>query len=173
MFRSTTIAVAVGLTLALAGNSFAQEPPKPGPEHEKLKELVGTWDAVIEMNGVKSNATVVYKSICGGLWVDSDFQGDFAGVKFQGHGLDGYDPQKKKYISVWVDSFETAPLVSEGEFDAKKNQFVMIGESLMPDGKTQKVKTTSDVKDKDHFTFKMYMGGGEQPFFTIDYTRRK
>jgi hypothetical protein len=176
MSRKIRIAVAMTASIAFAAKSFAQEPPKPGPEHEKLKELVGTWDAVMEMNGVKSNATVVYKSICGSLWLDSDFQGDFAGMKFQGHGIDGYNPQNKKYVSVWVDSFETAPLVTEGEFDAKKNQFIMTGDFPMPDGKIQKVKTTSDVSDKDHFTFKMYMvqaDGSEQRIFTIQFTRRK
>jgi hypothetical protein len=26
-----------------------------------------------------------------GLWIASDFQGEFAGIKYEGHGLDGYD----------------------------------------------------------------------------------
>jgi hypothetical protein len=176
MSNALRFAVAISASLMFAAKSFTQEPPKPGPEHEKLKELVGTWDAEMEMNGVKSKAVAVYKSICGGLWLDSDFRGDFAGMKFQGHGLDGYDPQKKKYVSMWVDSFETAPMITEGDFDAKKNLFVMTGEFTMPDGKSQKLKTTSEFKDKDHFTYKMFMvqpDGGEQRVFTIEYTRRK
>lgn len=176
MLRKSIIALAVASLTVITANSFAQEPPKPGPEHEKLKEMEGTWDAVMDFNGQQSKATVEYKSICGGLWLQSDFHGDFAGMKFDGHGLDGYNPRSKKYISVWVDSMLTTPMVTEGEFDPKTKTLTMSGEMPSPDGKNQKVKSTLEVKDKDHQTFKMYMvggDGGEQPMFTIEYTRRK
>jgi Protein of unknown function (DUF1579) len=164
------------ICLAGVGVSFGQDFPKPGPEHEKLKELEGNWDAVMEMAGQQSKATATYKSICGGMWLASEFQGDLGGLKFEGHGLDGYDQSKKKYVSVWVDSIENAPLISEGDYDSKGKLLVMTGESLGPDGKAQKVKTTTETKDKDHLTFKMYMNrpdGQEQLVFTIEYTRRK
>jgi hypothetical protein len=174
MLRKAILGVVV--CLAGAGLSFGQEFPKPGPEHEKLKELEGNWDAVMDMAGQKSKATSTYKSICGGMWLASDFQGDFGGLKFEGRGLDGYDQHKKKFVSVWVDPFETAPMLSEGDYDPKTKLLVMTGESLGPDGKPQKFKNTIETKDKDHFTFKMYMiqpDGTEQLAFTIEYTRRK
>lgn len=168
----------LGLVVCLAttGISMAQEFPKPGPEHQKIKELEGTWDAVMEFGGQKSKATAIYKSICGGMWMQSDFEGDFGGIKFQGHGLDGYNLHKKKYVGVWVDSMETAPLNFEGDYDPKSKLLVMTGESVGRDGKPQKFKNTTEMKDKDHFTFKMYMvqpDGKEVLAFSIDYTRRK
>jgi hypothetical protein len=162
--------------LAGIGTSFGQEFPKPGPEHEKLKELVGTWDAVMEMGDQKSKATATYKSICDGMWLASDFQGSLGDAKFQGHGLDGYDLQKKKHVGVWVDSWTSGPMHFEGNYDPTTKLLVMTGESPGPDGKPQKFKNTTETKDKDHFTFKMYMvqpDGQEQLAFTIDYTRRK
>jgi hypothetical protein len=174
MLRS--IAAAVLITTFTAGLALAQEFPKPGPEHEKLKELAGTWDAVMEMQGQKTKATATYKSICGGMWLQSDFEGDLGGMKFQGHGLDGYDHQQKKYVGVWVDSLSSAPLQFEGGYDSKTKLLVMTGQSLGPDGKPQKFKNTTEHKDKDHFTFKMYMiddDAKEQLAFTIEYTRRK
>jgi len=174
MLRSITVAVLT--SLFTAGLAFGQEFPKPGPEHAKLKELAGTWDAVMDMQGQKSKATATYKSICGGMWLQSDFEGDLAGTKFQGHGLDGYDGQQKKYVGIWVDSMSSAPLHFEGNFDPRTKQLVMTGESLGPDGKPQKFKNTTEHKDKDHFTFKMYMvdeEGKDQLAFTIEYTRRK
>lgn len=33
---------------------------------------------------------------CGGLWAVSDSRAEFAGQKFHGRGLDGYDPVKKE-----------------------------------------------------------------------------
>lgn len=164
------------LCLTVLNFSVGQEPPKPGPEHERLKELVGTWDAVMDMGGQKSKATATYKSICNGMWLESDFEGDLGGAKFQGHGLDGYDLEKKKYVGVWVDSMSSIPMQFEGSYDAKTRTMTMTGESRGPDGKPQKFKTMTETKDKDHFTFKMYMAsaeGQEQLAFTIEYTRKK
>ena len=44
-------AVAV-LGLLTAPAVRAQEPPKPGPEHEILKKHVGTWDLVMKFGGM-------------------------------------------------------------------------------------------------------------------------
>jgi Protein of unknown function (DUF1579) len=174
MLRKSILAFIV--CLADVGVSFAQDFPKPGPEHEKLKELVGNWDAVMDMAGQKSKATATYKSVCGGMWLASDFQGDFGGLKFEGRGLGGYDSQRKKYVGVWVDSLTGSPLSFEGDYDPKTKLMTMTGESLGPDGKPQKFKSTTETKDKDHFTFKMYMiqpDGTDQLAFTIEYTRHK
>lgn len=168
----------VGMVVCMfgAGMALGQGFPKPGPEHEDLKKLEGTWDCVMDMGGQKSKATSTYKSICGGMWMASDFEGDLGGVKFQGHGLDGYDLNKKKYVGVWVDSFTSAPMHFEGNVDPKSKVLAMTGESVGPDGSPQKFKNTTEWKDKDHFTFKMFMvepSGEEQLAFSIEYTRRK
>lgn len=159
-----------------AGLTLAQEPQKPGTEHEELKYLVGEWDAVMDFAGQKSKCTAIYKSICDGMWVESDFRGNLGGVPFQGRGIDGYDQIKKKYVGIWVDSMGSAPLHMEGTFDEKAKRQTMTGETHGPDGKPQKYKTTVDMKDKDNFTFKMIMvgpDGKDQLAFTIEYTRRK
>src|SRR5262245_9569747 len=93
---------------------MAQAPSEPSPEHKKLKDLEGTWDAVMKMGDMESKGTMVYKMELGGLWLVGDFQGDFGGQKFSGRGLDGYDPIRKKYVSVWVDSMSTSPMFTEG-----------------------------------------------------------
>lgn len=168
-----------GMFALLFAVSFvsAQDFPKPGPEHERLiKELEGNWDCVMDMGGQKSKCTATYKSICHGMWLASEFQGELAGAKFHGHGLDGYDLHKKKYVGVWVDSWTSGPMNMEGNFDPKTKLLVMTGESVGPDGKLQKYRNTTETKDKDHFTFKMSMiqpDGSEQLAFTIEYTRRK
>jgi hypothetical protein len=173
MLRATILGLVS--CVALAGICLAQEFPKPGPEHEKLAQLVGEWDATMEMAGQKSKCTATYKSICGGMWIASDFQGELGGMKFQGHGIDGYDLKKKKYVGTWVDSLESSPMTFEGDYDAKTKQLVLIGESAGPDGKPQKFKNVIDHKDKDHFTFKMYMVGADGKdtlAFTIEYVRK-
>ena len=174
MLRPTLFAIAVFLTAA--GWSFGQEFPQPGPEHKQLKELVGDWDAVMDMAGQKSKATAIYKTILGGMWIESDFQGKLGELPFQGRGLDGYDLTRKKYVGIWCDSVSSAPMHFEGNYEPGTKRLVMTGESLGPDGQPQKFKNVTETKDKDHFTFQMFMilpDGKDQLMFTIEYTRKK
>ncbi len=151
----------------------AQQTPAPGPEHAVLKKMAGTWDATMKFGGMESKGTCVYKMELGGLWLTSAFEGEFAGEKFSGRGLDSYDAGKKKYVGVWVDSMITTPLLMEGTYDAAKKTMTMSGDGLGPDGKTTKFTAVSAMPDADTIDFKMYMGDGKEPAFTILYKRKK
>lgn len=151
----------------------AQEPAKPGPEHEHLKKYVGTWDATMKMGGMDSKCTSTYKMDLGGLWLSSTFDGEVFGTKFQGKGMDTYDAAKKKYIGLWCDSMSTSPLVMEGTYDKDKKTLTLAGEGPGPDGKPQKHKSVTEWKDDDFFVFHMFMGDGKDPMFTIEYKRKK
>ena len=154
----------------------AQEFPKPGPEHARLAELAGEWDAVMDMGGQKAKCKATYSVACNGMWVTSDFEGDLGGIPFKGHGIDGYDATKKKYTGIWVDSMSTSPLIMEGNLDATGKILTMSGTSAGPDGQPQKFRTTTEMSGKDKMTFKMYMGktaGQEEHAFTVEYTRKK
>lgn len=156
--------------------ALAQEPPKPGPEHEKLKELAGTWDAIMKMGDSESNGTMVWKMDLGGLWLTSEFQGEFGGEKFSGKGFDSFDPIKKKYVGVWVDSMSTSPMVSEGTYDKEGKVLTMTGEGPGMDGKPTKHKMTTERKDKNTMVFTVFgpgPDGKEGPMFSITYKRRK
>ena len=50
-------------------------------------------------------------SFGGGFWLLLDYKGDFGGMKFEGKGATGYDPNKKKYVSTWVDSMRLDEVV--------------------------------------------------------------
>jgi hypothetical protein len=153
--------------------SFAQDFPKPGPEHDVLKKFVGTWDATMKSPAGESKGVMTYKMDLGGLWLLSSFEGDFAGQKFAGKGLDSFDQAKKKYVAVWVDNMVTSPLVMEGTFDATKKAMTMSGDGPGPDGKPAKYKTVTTWKDEDNVTFELFMGDEKQPGFTITYKRKK
>lgn len=173
MLRKFLLSLVVAL---YAGNfAHAQNFPKPGPEHAKLKELVGEWDAVITASGQESKGSATYKSICDGMWIASEFSGALGELKFTGHGIDGYDLQKKKYVGVWVDSLSSSPMQFAGNIDEKSKLLVMTGEGVNMEGKVEKVKTTTEFKTKDNFIFKLYMidDGREDLAFTIEYTRKK
>lgn len=167
--------------LLVGGSAFSQEgplvAPTPGPEHARLKRHEGTWDAVIiEQDGKKTKGEMVYKMECAGLWLASDFKGEHMGKPFFGKGLDSYDPTKKKYTGVWVDSWLTSPLAYEGTYDDKQKTLTCHGECGGPDGKPMKMKMVTTMVDDDHETFQMFMigpDGKEMKAATIEYARRK
>ena len=176
MSRVTLSLATIGAVLLISAVTQAQQIPQPGPEHQKLKELEGTWDAVVKAGPEESKGTVTFKMDLGGLWLVSDFKGEFGGQKFQGRGLDSYDPIKKKYVSVWVDSMSTAPMVSEGTFDKDGKVMTMTGEGPGQDGKPTKFKMVTEHKDKDSFDWTMYgpgPDGKEGQMLSITYKRRK
>jgi hypothetical protein len=178
MLRVVGAAVVCVVFASASTRAGAQQPALPGPEHEVLEYNLGTWDCSIKGpdGGETSKGEAVYKPGPGGLWIVSDFKGAMGPVEFQGHGLDGYDQAKKKYVSVWVDSMSSAPMVFEGDYDADTKTMTMTGEGKGPDGKPAKFKNVSKIKDADHQTFSMYLlgpGDSEIPMMTIDYTRRK
>lgn len=161
-------AVAAGVLWAQpAWGQFA----KPGPEHQGLKELVGTWDATVKGPGGESKGTMTYKLGLGGLWLIANFEGEIAGEKFSGRGLDGYDPGKKKYVSVWVDSMSTTPLILEGTLDKETHTTTLTGDGPGMDGKPTKFKMVTVMKDKD--TMVSTMSAGKDEMMTITYKRRK
>ncbi len=179
MTRVQTFAVLMTLTLVAFSplTSGAQAPAKPGPQHELLKQIEGTWDAMIKAaDGSEMKGSMTAKMECGGLWLLSEFKADFGGQDFHGRGTDGYDADKKKFVSIWVDSMSTAPMIFEGDYDEAAKTFTMTGQGKGMDGKPAKFKSVSKLTDKDHHTFKMFIVGPddkESLMETHEYSRKK
>lgn len=164
---------AVAAVLAAAGVAGGQPPSAATPQHEVLKAWVGTWDATVKAGPVENKATAVYKMELGGLWQTGTFEGDYGGTKFSGRALNGYDPARKKYVGVWVDSMNTAPMVMEGDYDARTKTLTMTATHPGPDGKPARFKSVSTFPDPDTIDFGMYLNDAKEPGFTIRYTRKK
>ncbi len=165
----------VTLAALLLGSSalIAQEPQSPGKEHEELKALEGTWDAVMTMSdGSETKAVSEFRMTCGGMWLESDFKGDLGGQAFHGRGLDSYDATKKQYVSIWVDSMNGSPMMLTGKKEGKVT--TMTGEGPGPSG-SMKYKTISTSESADKMSFKMFMvsDGNDVELMTVKYTRRK
>ena len=52
-----------------------------------------------------------------------------------GHGVNGYDPMKKQYVSVWCDSMMPSPSFFWGTMDEKTKTLTMTGDMVGEDGK--------------------------------------
>ncbi|MBP7149402.1 MAG: DUF1579 domain-containing protein [Acidobacteria bacterium] len=126
---------------------------QPTPQHARLKQLLGTWDATVEFSPAPgeppqvSKGTEVVRECCGGLWVVTDFTSDMGGMPFVGHGVGGYDPDKKKYVGTWVDSMTTSLSVSEGTYDEAKKAYTSWMEAKTPDGQTVRTKVVEESPD--------------------------
>jgi hypothetical protein len=138
--------------------------------------MEGTWDAVITLlGGIKSKGQTTYKMECGGLWRAGDLKSNLGGLVLHSKGLDGYDPQRKKYVSIQVDSMTTVPMILEGTYDESTKTLTQTGEARDFDGRPEQVKSITKYIDDDHVAVEMYRiypGGKEKKHLTIEYTRR-
>jgi Protein of unknown function (DUF1579) len=156
--------------------------PKPGPEHELLKKDAGVWDATVEEYVEPGKPPRVSKGFetgtlaCGGLWLISDFKGEMMGQPFQGHGILGYDPAKKKYVGTWVDGMSPALGLVEGTYDAAKKTMTSYYESHDPAGNPMKMKMVTVWTGEDSRAWTAFMAGGDGkdiPVLAMKYQRRK
>jgi hypothetical protein len=158
----------------LASCVIAQEPPKPAEEMKHLEKMTGRWDCVIKMQGSESKGTADYRKALRGMWISGNFNGEIAGMPFQGRSFDGYDPLKKKYVGIWVDSMSPTPTIMEGTYDEGSKSMVMMGDGVGPDGRKTKMKGVTKMVDDNNMVFKMYViadGGAENEMMTIEYKR--
>jgi hypothetical protein len=165
--------IAVIVAAVLAVPAFSQEMPKPGPEHKVLAKLVGTWESSMKVEGKESKGTMTYKMELGGLWLAGSLKSELFGTKFAGKSLESYHPVKKKYVSVWVDSMSTAPVMMEGTYDKESKTMTMVGEGPGMDGKPMKYRSVTKMPDADTMVMTMYMGDAKEPAFTVNYKRKK
>lgn len=180
-----TLALALAVVVAAAGFSVPQDPPafqppKPGKHHEHLKAQEGTWEftSTFQMapgapeetvKGVQTN------TLCGGgLWLVIDSKGG----DFWGHGVVGYDEQRKKYVSSWVDNMSDYVQVGEGDCsDDGKVQTTQVRVKSMADPtKWETMKEVFTVVDKDTSRLEFFATGPDGKEFRmgkIEYKRKK
>jgi hypothetical protein len=163
----------LAMVLTLAAETRAQEPPKPGPEHEMLKKQEGIWNTTMKASGMEYKGTVTYKMELGGLWLVGSLESDLSGQKFSGKSLDTYDAGKKKYVGVWADSMGTTPMLMEGTYDKDKKTLTMVGQGPGLDGKVTTWRSVSQMPDSDTIQMSMYVGDAKEPMFTVTYKRKK
>ena len=185
MKRLMFVGVAVGVScLALAVKAQDSKSDDQSP-YKLLATEEGVWDADIKMmvpgadgkietttsKGVETNRMLA------GKWLISDFKGEMFGSKFEGHGTNGYDAKKNKYIATWVDTMSVHIDTLEGTYDEKTKTLTLNSESETPDGKPMKMRLETRFNVDGTRTFSLYAKEDGQKDFTkgmeIQYTKRK
>jgi hypothetical protein len=185
--KYAALCVAFTASLAMAQDKPAAAPagtppmPQAGPEHEVLKGDVGTWDATVESFMPGAAQPMVSKGtetniLVGGLWLVTDFKGDMMGQVFQGHGVSGWDANKKKYVGTWVDTMSTGLGLTESTYDKGTKTMTGTFEGPDPSGQVMKMKSAVVWKDPDTRVFTMSGPGPDGKDVTmmrITYKRKK
>ena len=199
-FAQTTAsspAAGTGSAAASSGQPNQQEMMKQMMElaklnenHKLLTDLDGNWTYTIKfwMNPdpnakpEESKGTAVRKSMMDGRYSTLDVTGKMEmpgpdGKKkemtFKGHGIDGYDNVKKKFVGSWVDNMGTGIMFSEGTYDPTTKTFTYTSEFEAIPGMKQQIREVIKVTDNNHHTLEWYenRGGQEVKTMEINYTR--
>jgi hypothetical protein len=163
---------------------------KLNENHKLLTDLDGNWTYTIKfwMNPdpnakpEESKGTAVRKSMMDGRYSTLDVTGKMEmpgpdGKKkemtFKGHGIDGYDNVKKKFVGSWVDNMGTGIMFSEGNYDPTTKTFTYTSEFEAIPGMKQQIREVIKVTDNNHHTLEWYenRGGQEVKTMEINYTR--
>jgi hypothetical protein len=168
------------------------EMSKLNENHKLLTDSVGNWSYTVKMwmNGDPSSkpdiskGTATRKAIMDGRFVVMDVNGKMEmpgpdgkvkSMTFKGHGLEGYDNVKKKFVGTWMDNMGTGIMMSQGDYDPATKTFTYNSEVEMMPGMKTAVREVLKMTDKDHMTFEWYENRGGQDVKTmeINYTRSK
>jgi hypothetical protein len=169
----------VVLLSASANAAPASAPREAAYSVLKLEE--GVWDATIEFPPAKpgdapTHATGVQTNtfVTGNGWIKNDFAVD---AKYGGHGTWGYDPKKRRYVGIWVDSNQDYIRLDEGTFDADTQTMTWTSELRQPDpyppAKYRMIETFAGETRVLTMTAIAPKSGREVPLGRIVFTRRK
>jgi len=167
-------AFGISLFLAIGSLLSAQESVKVGKEHAFLAEAEGEWSVSIASPDGDMTGKCVYKMAHNGIWLTSQLEMKMGEGPFTGTGLDSYDPIKKKFVAIWVDSMSATPMMLEGDRSSDGKKITMTGKGPAPDGTSTSYKTETEYVSKDKHVFKMWVGTTTgEPIMVAKYERKK
>jgi hypothetical protein len=163
----------------IAAEASAKAPAKVGKEHAMLHEGIGEWNAAVTMAGAPGQpastekGTEIAHSTCNGRWIWSHFSGQMMGAPFEGHGIVGYDPNEKKYVSVWIDSMNPCASKALGTYDEATKSFTFTGNCTDCTGQPMTMHEVLTVKDPSTRLLKMeFKTADKTEKMQIEYTRK-
>lgn len=128
MFRINCLLVCL---FVVAGNSIADEGVPPTPqltkEHKFLQRNLGVRSGTMQMYSEPGAAPLempfkeTNTAVHGGLWVQSEFEVG----PYQGRGMTGFDPIRKKFVGTWTNNQTPYLAVMEGTYDETTHELVM------------------------------------------------
>ncbi len=88
--------------------------------------------------------------------------GDFLGKPFFGHGVQGFDIAKQKFVGTWVDNFGSYIMMSDGTADAAGKVITTMSSEIDPaTGKASATKSVMTLDSDTKHTIAMYKTGAD------------
>lgn len=155
----------------------------PGPMHEHLRPLVGTWSAATKVyrtpDAPPQQLTGAMRTdlLLGGRFLHSTYSGDAREHPFSGISILGYNTIVRRYEGVWIDNLSTSAMFSTGGADAAGRVITMTSE--LPDpaaGRVRRVRSVTTIVSNDANTYEMYElmpDGAVRKTLEVAYTRRR
>lgn len=175
--KTTSLVIAVlGCLLAVVG---AQE-AKPGPEHALLKRFEGDWKVECQLTLAQVEERIVYdgtyvaKVELGGFFLIGEFKTKAGGKPIVGRGTTGFDPTKKEYVGVWIESNKPVMTAIRGNWDEKKEVYTETMTMPLEGGKTLTMQSITRFKGKDvMMTTVTWKEPGEEKASKLEMTFRR
>ncbi len=154
----------------------------PGPQHEVLTNLEGTWKAAVSFwmqpgaAPVTSEGRMVCAWILGKRFLEQRYQSNFMGTPFEGRGMFGHNNVDGRFEGVWADTMSTGMMTEAGSCNAETQTITMVGRVTNPENKkTMKKKTVICIASSKEHTMSMHFcedGASEYwKCMEITYTR--
>lgn len=161
-----------------------EEMGAPAEQHQKLAEMVGTWDAEVSMwmepsaPPMTSTGVGTFSLMLGGRYLRHDFEGSAMGRPFKGLGITGYDKFRQEYFDLWFDDMSTGMMLTRGVPDSTGNVVHYTGKMDDPMSGRKDIPSRTVLTRIDGDTCKMEMfaadeSGNEVKAMEIVYKRRK
>ena len=91
-----------------------------------------------------------------GRYLYQEFHGDMMGTPFTGIGLTGFDNQKQRYVSTWIDSMSTGIFFFEGTGDPEERTITQVCRYEDPVKGPMKLRSVTRIVDDLTHVFEMY-----------------
>lgn len=152
---------------------------QPGPEHERLVSLAGTWHVRTrywphpEAEGVLSTSIVTSEPILGGRFLLEHHAPDPAPPddavsppEYTGLTIRGYDNQKRAHTLVWLDSMGTHMLIGESVPGDDPDTITYMARYTDPlDLEVKRLKLVHERRDDDTYAITLYEDLGRNAWF--------
>lgn len=166
----------------VSGAAASPAGPEPLIPHRQLAREVGVWDAEMTLWMAPAAPPLVAKAVetntmLGGFWLISEFQCESEQMPFQGRMHLGYDPQKEKFVGMWIDSMSPNGAYSEGDYDIATRTLTLVANSTNCEtGEPETMTMITRYTGEETKVFTIHEGdqGAEGwKMMEIRYTRRK
>ena len=171
--RVITCLLSSFLLCGILSNANAQDSTEqmqsapPAPELAILKHEEGKWDAAIKFwlpggptEPMESTGSEI-NTMVGEYWLSTQLDYEVMGQKYGGHGVFGFDSEKKRYVGTWYSSDSPNPIQMTGKWDEESKTVTYEMDGIDGMGNPLKGKIMNTYIDASSKKFEMHMDMGD------------